>query len=64
MITKEQFDVDLAAFLTTLNNLFTAIDNYLANKADLTTEDQEIQQALTIAQAELAKLNPPPPPQP
>lgn len=63
-ITQQQFDSDLAAFLAAFQALCTAIDNSLGNQpqADLSAEDQQILTASQTAQAELAKLNPPPQP--
>lgn len=63
MITKEQFDQDLAAFISAFSALVTAIDNSIGQQpqVDLSDEDQQILAAAQTAQAELAKLNPPPP---
>src|SRR5215831_14950168 len=78
-ITQAQFDTDLAALVssinglgTDINNLATAITNWVSahqGGADFTAEDQSVlqaAQALTASKAtvdtEIQNLTPPPPP--
>ena len=60
-IDQQTFDTDLAALVTAINNLDTAVDALIASKwaADLTAEDQSVQTAAAAVAAELAKLAPP-----
>jgi hypothetical protein len=62
---RQQLDDNITALTTVLTNLITAIEGVL-NKApeDFTAEDTALQTAVAAAQAELDKINPPPPPQP
>ena len=62
-IDQATFDTDLAALVSAIGSLVTAVDTLLANKpqADLTAEDQSVQAAAASVAAELAKLNPAPP---
>ncbi len=65
-ISQDQFDTDLAALVTAITNLDTAVDALIASKpaADLTAEDTSVQTAAAAVAAELAKLAPAPAPGP
>jgi hypothetical protein len=62
-ISQSQFDTDLAALLSAIQNLITAVDALIASSspADLTKEDSDVQAAAANVVAELNKLNPPTP---
>ena len=63
-IDQKTFDTDLAALVTSIGNLVTAVDALIAKgaaSADLTTEDTSVQAAAASVTAELNKLNPPAP---
>jgi hypothetical protein len=61
-IDQGTFDTDLAALVAAINNLIAAINTALANKTDLTAEDQEVQTAAASVATELANITPPPAP--
>jgi hypothetical protein len=63
-IDQATFDTDLAALVTALGTLTSAVDALIASKpaADLTAEDQSVQAASQSVSDELAKLNPTPAP--
>lgn len=61
-ISQQQFDTDLAALVTQIGNLITAVDALpKPGTPDFTAEDQQVQAAAANVQAEIAKLTPPPP---
>lgn len=62
-IDQATFDTDLAALVTAIGELETAVDTLIASKpaADLTAEDQSVQTAAASVSAELAKIAPAPP---
>ncbi len=62
---RAALDTNITALTTVLTNLITAIEVVL-NKPpeDFTAEDTQLQTAAAAAQAELNKINPPPPPGP
>lgn len=63
--TRDQLDSNITILVTVLTNLIAAVEGVL-NKpaADYTAEDTQLQTATAAAQAELDKINPPPPPGP
>lgn len=63
-IDQATFDQDLAALVSSITTLTTAVDALIASKpeADLTAEDTSVQAASAAVAAELAKLNPAPTP--
>lgn len=65
-ITQAQFDTDLAAYNTAVENLITAANNAIqaAKNAgvDLTAEDAAVQKAAADVATEMQALNPTPPP--
>lgn len=62
-ISQQQFDTDLAALVTEIGTLITAVDALPKPGApDFTAEDQQVQTAAANVQAEIAKLAQPPPP--
>jgi hypothetical protein len=61
-ISQSQFDTDLAALITAIGQLITAVDNLPApTAADFTAEDGQVQAAAAQVAAEINKLNPPTP---
>jgi chromosome segregation ATPase len=60
-ISQEQFDTDLKALTDSITALIAAVEAAIAAKppADLTAEDQAVQDAAQQVSDELAKLNPP-----
>ena len=61
-ISQEQFDADLAALVTSIGALITAVDNLpKPTDPDFTAEDQSVLDAAASVRAELDKLNPPTP---
>lgn len=64
-ISQQQFDTDLAALVTEIGTLITAVDALpKPGTPDFTAEDQQVQAAAASVQAEIAKLAQPPPPVP
>lgn len=63
-IDQETFDTDLAALVAAIGVLIQAVDAAIAAKpaADLTAEDQSVQDAAKSVSDELAKITPPAPP--
>ena len=63
--TRDQLDANITTLTTVLTNLITAIEGVLSKPPeDFTAEDTQLQTAVAAAQAELDKINPPPPPKP
>jgi hypothetical protein len=60
-VDQETFDAELAALVSAIGDLNTAVDALLASKAsvDLTAEEASVQAAAASVAAELAKITPP-----
>lgn len=64
-ISQDQFDADLQALVTAINNLIAAVQALpQPGTPDFTAEDAQVQQAASQVAAEIAALQPPPPPAP
>ena len=62
-ITQAQFDADLQALVTAINNLIAAVDALpQPGTPDFTAEDQAVQTAAAAVTAEIQKITPPPQP--
>ena len=64
-VDQATFDTELAALVTAINDLGTAIDAFIASQpagVDLSAEAQTLAEASAAVAAELAKVSPPPAP--
>jgi hypothetical protein len=59
-IDQETFDTDLAGLVSSVGDLVSAVDSWIAAhpEADFSAEDQSVQDAAAAIKAELDKLNP------